>query len=392
MPPIAEFDRKKAANDEAEGRLARARRALDLARNQLDYAELKADADGVITATLAEPGQVVAIGQPVARLAHRGEKEAVVALPETWLAEARQAKATVRLWSDGDRSFAAQSARALAAGRSRNPHLCGAVHHPRRRRRRRVRHDRDGDAANAPTMRRWPSCRCRAVLNRGSRPVGLRGRRDRRAGAAAGDGRRLHRGCGAGHRPASTTATGSSRSACRSSKPASGSAPSKPAITQRIAGSGVMKRFNLSEWAITHQALVLFMILLIGAAGLFSYFKLGRAEDPSFTIKVMNIQVAWPGATAAEMQTQVVDKIEKKLQELPYLDRVDELFAARRRLHPGQSLRHDAAAQGQGPLVPGAQEGRRHPRRSARRHHRPELQRRVRRRLFGALHAHAPTA
>jgi multidrug efflux pump subunit AcrB len=83
-----------------------------------------------------------------------------------------------------------------------------------------------------------------------------------------------------------------------------------------------MRRFNLSEWAITHRALVLFMILLIGVAGLFSYFKLGRAEDPSFTIKVMNINVGWPGATAAELQTQVVDKIEKKLQELPYLDRV----------------------------------------------------------------------
>jgi RND family efflux transporter MFP subunit len=105
---IAEYDRKKAANDEAEGRLARARRALDLARNQLDYAELKAGADGVITATLAEPGQVVALGQAVARLAHRGEKEAVVALPETWLAEAREATATVRLWSDRDRSFRAR--------------------------------------------------------------------------------------------------------------------------------------------------------------------------------------------------------------------------------------------------------------------------------------------
>ena len=94
---VADFDRKKAANDEAQGRLERARRSLDLARNQLGYADLKADADGVITATLAEPGQVVAIGQPVARLAHRGEKEAVVALPETWLAEARKSKATVRL-------------------------------------------------------------------------------------------------------------------------------------------------------------------------------------------------------------------------------------------------------------------------------------------------------
>ncbi len=149
-----------------------------------------------------------------------------------------------------------------------------------------------------------------------------------------------------------------------------------------------MRRFNLSEWAITHRALVLFMILLIGAAGLYSYSRLGRAEDPSFTIKVMNVQVGWPGATAAELQTQVVDKIEKKLQELPFLDRVIELFAARRRLHPGHALRHHAAAARQGALVSGAQEGRRHPRRPARGRHRPEFQRRVRRRLFGALHDH----
>src|SRR5215203_5968430 len=84
-----------------------------------------------------------------------------------------------------------------------------------------------------------------------------------------------------------------------------------------------MKRFNLSEWAITHQALVLFTILVLGAAGAYSYFSLGRAEDPSFTIKTMIVNVAWPGATATEMQTQVADKIEKKLQELAYLDRVE---------------------------------------------------------------------
>jgi multidrug efflux pump len=84
-----------------------------------------------------------------------------------------------------------------------------------------------------------------------------------------------------------------------------------------------MIRFNLSEWAITHRALVLFMILVLGGAGAYSYLNLGRAEDPSFTIKSMVVNVAWPGATAAEMQTQVADKIEKKLQELPFLDRVE---------------------------------------------------------------------
>jgi RND family efflux transporter MFP subunit len=104
---IADYDHKKAAKDEAIGRLERARRALDLAANQLAYAELKTDVDGVITATLAEPGQVVALGQPVARLAHHGEMEALVALPETWLGEAKQSKASVSLWSDPGKSFAA---------------------------------------------------------------------------------------------------------------------------------------------------------------------------------------------------------------------------------------------------------------------------------------------
>ena len=84
-----------------------------------------------------------------------------------------------------------------------------------------------------------------------------------------------------------------------------------------------MKRINLSEWAITHQALVLFTIILLAAAGAYSYLNLGRAEDPSFTIKAMVVYVSWPGATATEMQTQVADKIEKKLQALPYLDRVE---------------------------------------------------------------------
>jgi multidrug efflux pump len=84
-----------------------------------------------------------------------------------------------------------------------------------------------------------------------------------------------------------------------------------------------MQRFNLSQWSITHRPLILFMIILLGAAGIYSYLNLGRAEDPSFTIKTMIIHVGWPGATAAELQAQAVDKVEKKLQELPYLDRIE---------------------------------------------------------------------
>jgi multidrug efflux pump len=83
-----------------------------------------------------------------------------------------------------------------------------------------------------------------------------------------------------------------------------------------------MKRFNLSAWAVSHPALVMFLIVMLGVAGFFSYQKLGRAEDPFFTVKVVNVSVLWPGATAHDMQMQVADPIEKKLQELPYFEKV----------------------------------------------------------------------
>src|ERR1700712_4283726 len=83
-----------------------------------------------------------------------------------------------------------------------------------------------------------------------------------------------------------------------------------------------MKRFNLSAWAVSHPAPILFLVIALSAAGFFSYQRLGRAEDPFFTVKVVNVSAIWPGATAAEMQTQVADPIEKKLQELPGFEKV----------------------------------------------------------------------
>lgn len=79
--------------------------------------------------------------------------------------------------------------------------------------------------------------------------------------------------------------------------------------------------FNLSALAVRERAITLFLILLISIGGVISFAKLGRAEDPSFTIKVMTIITAWPGATAQEMQDQVAEKIEKRLQELRWYDR-----------------------------------------------------------------------
>ena len=83
-----------------------------------------------------------------------------------------------------------------------------------------------------------------------------------------------------------------------------------------------MAAINLSAWAVKHRALVLFMILVVAVGGTLSFLRLGRAEDPNFTIKVAIVTAVWPGATAREMQDQVTDQIEKKFQELPYFDKV----------------------------------------------------------------------
>jgi multidrug efflux pump subunit AcrB len=82
-------------------------------------------------------------------------------------------------------------------------------------------------------------------------------------------------------------------------------------------------RFNLSALAVRERSITLFLICLISLAGLVAFFKLGRAEDPSFTIKVMTIVTAWPGATAQEMQDQVAEKLEKRLQELRWYERAE---------------------------------------------------------------------
>ncbi|MBY5322679.1 efflux RND transporter permease subunit [Rhizobium johnstonii] len=81
-----------------------------------------------------------------------------------------------------------------------------------------------------------------------------------------------------------------------------------------------MKSFNLSDWALEHRSLVWYFMIVFILAGAFSYVKLGREEDPNFTIKTMVITAQWPGASAEEVTRQVTDRIEKKLQELESLD------------------------------------------------------------------------
>ncbi len=93
-----------------------------------------------------------------------------------------------------------------------------------------------------------------------------------------------------------------------------------------------MKNFNLSEWALKHQPLVLYLILVMGVMGVFAYGRLGQSEDPPFTFKALTIRTMWPGASAAEVDQQVTERLERKLQEVPNVNFV------RSYSRPGESL------------------------------------------------------
>ena len=91
-------------------------------------------------------------------------------------------------------------------------------------------------------------------------------------------------------------------------------------------------RFNLSEWALQHRSVVLFAIIVFAFVGTLAYQRLGQSEDPPFTFKVMVIKTQWPGASARDVEQQVTDKIERKLQEVNNIDYV------RSYSKPGESL------------------------------------------------------
>src|SRR5260370_1515959 len=89
----------------------------------------------------------------------------------------------------------------------------------------------------------------------------------------------------------------------------------EPAIEKKPAG---VHGLNLSALAVRERSVTLFFLLAIIIAGAVAYLTLGRAEDPSFTIKIFTVTAAWPGATAQEMQDVVAEPLEKRMQELKY--------------------------------------------------------------------------
>ena len=96
-----------------------------------------------------------------------------------------------------------------------------------------------------------------------------------------------------------------------------------------IVGAG---KSNVSAAAITHKQLTLFFILAIAIAGFAAYFKLGQREDPDFTFRAITVRTLWPGATTAQVDSQITDRLEKKLQEMPYFKRTQSYSK------PGESM------------------------------------------------------
>jgi multidrug efflux pump len=105
---------------------------------------------------------------------------------------------------------------------------------------------------------------------------------------------------------------------------------SEPFMTPGSSPSG--GRFNLSEWALSHRSLVLYLIVVCAIFGALAYSRLGQSEDPPFTFKAMVVKTNWPGASAREVEQQLTDRIERKLQEVPNVDWV------RSYSKPGESL------------------------------------------------------
>ncbi|WP_439519233.1 efflux RND transporter permease subunit [Hydrogenophaga sp.] len=121
------------------------------------------------------------------------------------------------------------------------------------------------------------------------------------------------------------------------------------AVNATAPATSWVSRFNLSQWALDHQAFTRYLMIVLMLLGVAAYFQLGQDEDPPFTFRAMVVSVAWPGATAEQVAEQVSDRIEKTLQEVPYADKI------RSYAKPGEALiifqLKDSAPPGEVPQV-----------------------------------------
>ena len=301
------------------------RRKLELARNRLKYTVLRASRSGVVTAVRFEVGQVVAEGQPIVSIANEGEPEIVADVPEDHLAVFKTSRYKAWLASAPEQTFEVAlrelSPQAAAQTRTFRARLKPVTPRPLPL----------GATATLVVERQVGEAPTAAIpasaitQNKGQPAVWV----VRRAGTE----------------PLATvdlisvsfTGIATTRCSCRGRRPANSSSP--PACkrwrrdfvspcrgrnrAQPTSRRGqVMKSFNLTEWALNHRAIVLFLILAIAIGGVLGFTKLGQLEDPNFSVPSMTVIVIWPGATAQQIQDELLNRMEKKFEQLDHFEKV----------------------------------------------------------------------
>ena len=299
---------------------------LELARNRLKYTVLRASQSGVVTAVRFEVGQVVAEGQPVVSIANEGEPEIVVDVPEDQLATFQPARYKASLASAPDETFDVALRELVAAGRGADANLPRAAQ-ARHRTQAAARRNRHAHRSSAP-RRQAPVAPIPAsaiTQNNGQPALWI----VRRQGTEPAGIVELIRVAVHGYRNdevlVSGPAAGELVVSAGVQKMAPGLHVTLPAAAQSaalVSAGQVMKSFNLTEWALNHRAIVLFLILVIAVGGSLSFTKLGQLEDPNFSVPSMTAIVLWPGATAQQMQDEVLNRMEKKFEQLDHFDKV----------------------------------------------------------------------
>ena len=296
----------------AEAQLQSAQAQLRIAQDQLSYAVLTVDAPGAVTAVGAEPGEVVRAGQMILQIARQGGRDAVFDVSEQIMrAGPRDPVVQIALADDPEvqatgrvREVAPQADTA-----TRTFPVKVAITDP-------------PEAMRLGSTVTGSIRLARAARRRGSgqRPHRVEIGLARRLVGRSSEPDRVFAQCGrAALRPRqrayfARAGSGRDRGDCRRTD--AGARPEG-----QSSGSRVMKRFNLSEWALRHRSVVTYFMLVIVVAGIWSYLRLGRSEDPDFTVKTMIVQSRLAGrASVGDTLEQITDRVERKLQETPGLD------------------------------------------------------------------------
>ena len=308
--PQAKFDEAQQALLTARAQVDATQSQVQIAQNQLSYTALFLDSAGAVTAKGAEPGEVVQAGQMIVKLARQGGRDAVFDVPEQFVRSGPR-DPLVQLVLTND-----PTVRATGRVREVSPQA-------------------------DPTTRTW-QVKVGIINSSPAMQLGATVTGSIKLAAPAGVEVPPSALTEASGRPAVWVVDPASKTVSLRSvdvaryDPASvviaqGLEPGDVVVTAGVQvlrpgqkvqyrGSGVMKHFNLSEWALRHRSLVTYFMLVIVVAGVLSYLRLGRSEDPDFTIRTMVVQAIWSGATVSDTLEQITDRLESKLQETPNLD------------------------------------------------------------------------